>query len=395
MLLVTALACCSVVQSNQALFVTCSNDLGMKVLGPLAVSQPGNVMISPLSISLGVSLVNVGAAGETRRQIEEALGVPSGGGAEYVAAIRPLMGALNSSKDAEVSVANSIWVNQHLRIRPGYAEFASQNLGAGIDSIDFSSSGAVDRINKWVRDNTRGMIKKVLSGVSRDTQVVVANAVAFKGFWMESFYDKATKPAPFMNIDGEKKEVPMMQLKGTTRYAESPGVQMLNLRYRGGFSMSIFLPAAGSDFRRFVGTVRARDLTSLIRIAQPVLVDYTIPKWKSTFEKDIRSDMARLGMSDAFQPDAANFSNLADSRSYINLLLHKTYIDVHEKGTEAAAVTVGGAGSGGGPKPPEPKIFLANRPFLYVITHDASGTMCFLGVVKNLQPEAKPEPDKM
>lgn len=130
MSLIASLACSVALgQSNPAVFVAGSNQLGLKLLNSFARSRSDNFMISPLSICLGVSLINIGAAGETQRQIDEVLGVPSGGRMAYIGGIRPLLSALNSSKDAEVSIANSIWLSNALDVNPGYADFARQNLG--------------------------------------------------------------------------------------------------------------------------------------------------------------------------------------------------------------------------------------------------------------------------
>lgn len=251
-----------------------------------------------------------------------------------------------------------------------------------------------DKINGWISDNTRGKIKKVIGGLNPQTIIIVANAVYFKAFWSQSFSESATKLLPFTGNDGKTVDVPMMNSQAHVKYLEVPGAQIMTLGYRGGsYSMTFVLPDSRVPLMQFIQQLNGDSLARLMRQRQPTRVKYTIPKWTATFKEDLRNVMSQLGMSDVFLTGVANFSNLSRQQSFINLLQHVTFIEVNEKGTEAAAVTVGGGASGGGPKPEEPKIFVANRPFAYFITHDPSGLVCFTGVVNRLEAAKPAEPE--
>lgn len=383
--LTLALAALPIGQSPEVAFVQGANRLGMAILQKQVASASGNVMVSPLSIATALALVEAAASGGTRMEIDTLLGWGSSG--EAVSRAVPHVTRLLTTAGGErarVTIVNSIWTNQRVEISRNFQAIAQERFGARVASLNFADSkGAASTINTWVSDQTNGKIKRALSGVDANTIAVIVNAVTFKATWSRPFSVERTTPQSFHGLTGGGKEVPMMTNSGSTAYGKSGAAEMLVLNYSaGGYAMAFVLPSEGTPFRQFAANFSAASFEQIRRAVTVQAGTYTIPKWKADCDLKLNNVLYDLGLRTAFDVATADFTAMTRSPMFISEVVHRTYIEVDEKGTEAGAVTAVGGTSGGGP-PPTPFKFVADRPFLYFIVHQPTGMICFAGTVTN------------
>lgn len=330
-----------------------------------------NYMFSPLSIKLALAMAANGAEGETQQEILSALGIDDLDA--FNAQVQEKIAAYGANEDVRLSIANSVWLNrdyagaQSARFNSGFLKLMADYYGAEADTV--TNADGVEKINGWIEQNTNGKIKDVL----QDSNFLAAlvNAVYFKGAWLQQFREEMTAPDTFTSSDGSEKEVDFMHQTGYFDYYENNMVQMVRLPYEDtDIAMYIALPS-----------VREIDLDRYIEKMEPRRVALSIPKFKVGFDTELKDMLGQLGIKTAFSPENARFTNMIDEYPYnifLDKVIHKTYIDVDENGTEAAAVTVGLVGTGSVPTE-EPIEFTADGPFTYFIYDEANGEILFLG----------------
>ncbi len=354
---------------------------------------PGNLFFSPYSISTALGMTQAGAAGETASQMAATLhfDLPT-------ERLHPAFNAYALDLEAraaqstegtpfELSIANSLWGQRDFPFRPEFLDLLAENYGAGMRLVDYTADADAARraINDWVSDATRKKIQDLIpeGAVDAMTRLVLANAIYFKAGWLHPFEDSATSPEPFHLPDGSTLEVPMMHQTESYGYAIRDGYRALDLPYvNGEASMLILLPDEG----RFEAV--EQDLSpEMIRDLQqgmdhgPVIL--TLPKFGYTSSFSLNEALIGLGMPDAFDPDRADFSGMDGARDlFIGHVLHKAFVLVDEKGTEASAATAVIMELTSAPAD-EPIRFTIDRPFLYLIRDDQTGTILFLGRVVN------------
>jgi serpin B len=357
-------------------------DLYMQVRG-----EEGNIFFSPYSIRTALAMAYAGARGNTTAQMRDvmALGVPDEDLHGTLARLRQKMAAsARTESDFQFSVANALWGQEGLDFKQDFLKMLEQAHGAGLRRVDYikDSEAARVAINDWVREATKDKIKDLVPkrGLTRDTRLVLANAVYFKGTWVETFSEGATKEEDFHVTPEKTAKVQMMHQTARFPYAESENWQMVELPYRGGFGMVVVLPKERgglSDMEAKLGEVLQAGLFGE-KPTRAQRVKLSLPKFKFSARMGLADTLKKMGMKDAFIGDA-DFSGMTDeAQLYIQKVLHKAFIDLDEEGTEAAAATGMAMGATSAPiGPPIP--FRADHPFFFAIRDRSTGTIVFMG----------------
>ena len=367
--------------------VTGNNDFAFnlfRIAGPrkIWVEDPEKgIILSPISITYALGMLNNGAAGETLQQINKVLGFNN---ADEVNAFckKMLTEAPHLDKLTKVQIANNIYVNKDYTLNPVFVEKANDYYNAQPETRDFADGKTLDVINRWASDYTEQMIEKVLSETEFNPYAVsyLLNAIYFKGVWAEKFKKEETKEEEFKYAG----EVSMMHLEHEFLYADKGDYEALQLPYgNGAYSMTILLPKEGKSTYDIAQGLTAESWKTLWQKGVPsggAVVDVKLPRFETKTDVDLVETMSLLGMSNAFDPHKAEFPDFCNVPTYIELMKQVARIKVSEEGTEAAAVTVIGMGKMASlPSEPIHVNFHANHPFIYIISEQSTGAIFFIG----------------
>ena len=338
-------------------------------------------LVSPLSITCALGMLNNGAAGETKKQIVNVLGFGDSqeNVNEFAKKMMTELPALDN--ESRVALANTIFVNQQYQLLSGFVEKARQYYQATPETREFTDGKTLDAINQWASDNTQKMISQVLSSEEFNPTAVsyLLNATYFKGSWTAKFDKEQTTEE---NFDGAGKKVPMMHLNNTFNYMENETCQALRLPYGNtAYAMTVLLPKNGKTVKQVAETLTATSWTAYQQMAGQAEVDVKLPRFETNTDISLKEILSAMGMPDAFNIKAADFSQFCNVATFIEIMKQVSKIKVDEEGSEAAAVTViesftTSADSGSTPLHVN---FHANRPFLYVISEQSTGAILFIG----------------
>lgn len=356
-----------------------------------------NLFISPISISQAIAMLYNGAAGDTQKAIGSTLGLGDLLLGDFNASSEDLRNALEyPDPSVQLSIANSIWTNQNTPIKPDFLSRNQRFYQAKVESLDFTNPQAVKTINNWVKRNTQGKIEGIVEELKESDKLLLVNATYFKGTWTKPFNPELTKAQLFTTPDG-KKTVQMMDQQGSYRYFETEDLQAIALPYgKRRLHLYVFLPKEGKTIADLLPlftngtdpkTAETADVTA------DVTSDWTrkfasnpgriqLPRFKIESKLRLETPLSTLGMGLAFTPKA-NFSNLSDRPSQIDQVVHKTFVEVNEVGTEAAAVTAIGIRTTSIETPKTPFAMKVDRPFLCILRDDQTGAILFMGAIVN------------
>lgn len=349
-------------------------DFGFDMYGRLA-DREKNVMISPVSIHLALAMTLNGARGETASQMQSALKID-----ERV----PMSDIRSSSREllyyygeldpkVILNIADSFWYDKSLSVLPSYVaesrEYFDAEVIRGIE---------INAVNRWVDEKTEGKIKKILTNLN-GVDAILLNAVYFKGSWTDEFDKELTAPHPFHGPQGSY-DVSMMSRPGARLdYFETEDYQAVRLPYGGGkLAMYVFLPSEASGLGGFISQFGSADWQDVRTRFSEAEVNILLPRFKAEYEAELNTPLMNMGMRNAFGR-AADFSGMTGASLFISLVKHKTFIEVNEEGTEAAAVTA--VIMTRSMMRPERKNFTADRPFFYIIADSERGIPLFMGSV--------------
>ena len=365
--------------------VASANDFAFRAFGALrgGAAAAENLCISPLSISAALTMAYNGADAGTKADIKQTLGFAAHTDAEINEAYKGLF-ALLTGIDSKVTftTANSIWHGQQYQLQVPFVQQNQTYFGATVQGVNFASPTAKDAINSWVTTQTRGKITSIVQRTSFDDVMYLVNALYFKGSWTYRFDPQRTQRAPFVLDNGQTRTVDMMNLHNGKyrRYADAQQ-QVIDLPYGNRqFSMTLVVPRGTSTLAAVAGRLTGPQLTTWLAAADTSRLQLQLPKFRLEYEQELRESLTQLGMGVAFS-NQANFSRmLANSTSplAITAVRHKTFLEVNEEGTEAAAVTAVGIGVTS-----VPEIVQVNRPFFFLIREKASNAILFIGQVTN------------
>ncbi|WP_440837604.1 serpin family protein [Paenibacillus sp. 22594] len=364
-----------------------SNLLGLKLFSQLRDKSDGNLTISPYSIATALALAYNGSAGETAEELGRLLGYAPGERKQLNASHQELMRLMqNAGPGVELKLANSVWGTTGIPLRKEYLATSEAYYDAEIRKVDLAAQRSVSEINGWVSKHTEHKITQMLDKPPGPQAVaVLVNALYFKGGWKEAFPEEDTRQADFQLSTNETVQVPMMRQKGYFSYSEHEDWQAIRIPYGDKqMDMLVILPSVHSSLEMLEARFEAGGFSAEEDF---VMNQGTIglPRFKVNFGTDLKAAVQALGVKLAFDPDKGDFSKLADSSDpiYISNIIHKTYIDVNEKGTEASASTLVEMDAGAAPSPGLPFQMTVNRPFLFVIEDRQTGVWLFIGAVEN------------
>ena len=353
---------------------------GFKLLTELYNQKPGtNIFISPLSISIALTMTYNGAVGETKQAMAKTLeieGMDLGAVNQANAELRETL--KSADPQIELAIANSIWLrNTFEEVNPDFLDRNDRFFGAEIASLDFDDPQALDTINQWVDTNTQGKIKKILSKIKEHEVMFLINAIYFKGGWKGKFDASKTQTGVFHLLDGGEKQVPMMFHTCNYSYLEAEGFRAVGLPYgEGRMSMYIFLPDPSSDLDEFLKDLNAENWEHwLSRFWNERDLRIIMPRFRLEYAVLLNDALKALGMEIAFIPFVANLTGIAPLL-FIEKVIHKTFLEVNEEGTEAAAVTLVSPPPASSPGP-----FIVNRPFFFAIHDNWTNTILFMGII--------------
>jgi len=349
-------------------------------------SKDGNVFFSPYSISSALAMTYEGARGETANQIQAVFHFPRDNSVLRESFLKIYDQINKKDKKYQLHTANALWAQKGYPFLEDYFKLVEKYYGGKVTNLDFIKETEKSRltINEWVEEQTNDKIKDLIPRRSIDefTLLVLTNAIYFKGFWLKQFDKKDTKEEDFVVSPGNVVKVDMMHLtdKGAEfNYAETDKLQILELPYEGEeLSMLILLPKENS-LESIESSLNAEKLSTLKSLLREREIDIYIPKFKFETKYFMKEDLCRMGMPTAFSGDA-DFSGMTGKRDlFISQVIHQAFVDVNEKGTEAAAATAVIMKLGVS----KIKTFKADHPFIFVIQQRETGNILFLGRVVN------------
>ncbi len=379
--------------------VNANNDLGMKIFSRLAAGETGkNMMISPLSISIAMAMVTNGATGESLDEMKNVLGFGEMELPDVNEQFAQLIASLvEADKDLVLEIADSVWMDDVFApdVKQDFVDVLTEFYDAAFFTEDFQDEATVGKINSWVSEKTHEKIDKVIDEIGPNTIMYLINAVYFKAAWTTSFNKESTYEGTFMLSGGSEGKADYMGFSYdqevpdfysySSEWGDENGYSVVRLPYgRGVFAFYGIVPTYDnkSNIDDFIAKIAENGFDSYISQLEERSFPVQLPKYKFAYEKSLVDVFKSLGMEKAFAEGA--LMNIAEEphAPFISDIYHKTFIDVNEEGTEAAAVTVVEVGENA-----MPSGFFATRPFVFVIRDDRTGSVLFIGKVENPRAE--------
>ena len=397
-----------ITQANIIDFRNANLEFANNIFKQIAV-EDSNVMISPVSISIALSMLNNGAGENTKTEIKSILEYDNVPDHCINKLFQELLIDLSSLNEViDLKIANSAWFDTEFEVLQSFIDVNKEFYNAEVRNIDLQAVGTVDSINTWVSNKTDGKITEIIEIINPLAAFFLLNAIDFQGYWKFPFDPDATENAPFTDDNGNYSNVTAMMDNGINddapckkfKYLVTDAFQAVKMPYgipdstksSNDVSMYVFVP--DTTLAVFIDTELTTSnwnswIDSFISFDDQYPeyeyeFNFILPKFKFGFEKKLIPVLQSMGLIDAFDPISANFSDITDCWDglYIDVAKHKSFIDVNEEGTSAAAVTIiGGSYTSNIPN------FSAIKPFLFVITDELTGTILFMGQVYNPEYE--------
>jgi serine protease inhibitor len=372
--------------ASEKSLIESSNRFSFKLFRQITADEKtdSNIFTSPLSVSYALTMTLNGGAGETRRQIAAALELSDYSLNEVNKSFRRLTAGMTALDPAvKLDIANSIWYRLGLRVRPEFVDLNKAYFNALVQELDFDAAWAADTINNWVNVNTKGKIKEIIRPPIDPAMVMyLINAIYFKGDWSKPFDSALTRTHPFSLPNKSETDCRMMFKKAKFNYLENDLFQAAGLPYgEGKFDMIIFLPRPSITVDDLIGKINDENWTSWVSDLSETKINLGLPKFKIEYGLTMNDALKTLGMESPFSRKADFTNMIPEGGVWIDRVKHKTFIQVDEEGTEAAAVTVVSIMKASAPQP-VPQMII-DRPFLFVIREQGSGAVLFMGRITN------------
>ena len=362
--------------------ISASNDFAFDIFRTGNQYQhKANVFISPLSASMAIGMTVNGTSGTTYDEMVAALRLTGATRQEVAEGYKNLITLLTGlDPRTDFTIANSIWYEQTFPFNAPFLNDSKNYFDAEVTALDFTNASSVQTINAWVNANTNNKIPAIIDNIDPNEKMFLINAIYFKGIWQKQFDKSKTTDAMFHNADGTTSTVPMMTRGEGASAVFNPEYEAVDLPYgNSAYTMTVVLPHGDIDaFAESFDQTKWNDLVSSLHDSEMAV---NLPRFKIEWKRQLNGDLQQLGMRLAFTPDQADFTPMSPlgRNLYITKVLQKTYVDVDEQGTEAAAVSSVGVGVTS-----MPPTFRADRPFMVVIRERFSGTILFIGKIARL-----------
>ena len=367
---------------KSAQVISTNNDFGLELFQEIIDNDDSpNIMISPASVSLALGMAYNGAETTTKDAFDEMFDYGDLTREEVNKISLDLITTLvTNSKGNLLEIANGIWYREGFPVKDTFLSVNQTYYDAEVRAMDFSKATALEEINDWVSDQTHEKITKILEQIDPQTMMILVNALYFNCVWEYEFDKKETESKPFYKEDGSKyADVDMMHIENTYNFLKKDEFKAVEMPYKNGkFSMHLLLPEDGytvSDIIEMMNDESWNEWTEAYTEIEDVNI--TMPKFKFAFDRSIGPDLIAMGLGPAFT-DTADFSGISEIALMISKVIHKTYIDVNEEGTEAAAVTA--VVFDLTTAAPDYNMYI-DRPFLFAITENSSKSIIFIGKV--------------
>ncbi|MBX2997002.1 MAG: hypothetical protein KF893_00720 [Caldilineaceae bacterium] len=357
-----------------------NNTFGFDLLAELYAEKPEeNLFFSPLSLALALHMVYNGASAEIQDEAAAVLHLPAPSVDDLNEANRVLQGNLRGAEEIELLIANSIWLNSLIGagLFDDFAERMDQGYDAEVAELDFADPEAVNVINGWVDEQTKGEIDKVLQETDPNIALYLLNAIYFKGDWQEQFDPQMTREEPFTLADGTQKNFPLMHQSESFPYYRGENFALAALPYgeEGRMQMVVLLPDEGTSLDTLLADLNPESWQQWVTGLQQGQLFVALPRFGAEYtNEEMLKTLERLGLP------TVGYTGVSKSTSSIGQVIHKAIVKVNEEGTVAAAVSVGAMPTSA---PPE---FVVNRPFFLTIQDSETGAILFMGAIYDPEP---------
>ena len=368
-----------------ARLVAANTKFGFNLFNTLSKQQPNqNIFISPTSVAIALSMTYNGVSGETKQEMTKVLELTGMTPQEINAANQNLQNSLQKNDPKiQVSIANSLWAKQGFSLKPEFLQINQQYYQANVTELDFINPQAPSIINNWVSQKTQGKIDKIVTKINPDTLLFLINAIYFKGNWETPFDKSKTANKTFYLTARRSKQHPIMSQRGSYLCYETDTFQAVSLSYgeKGALRMYIFLPNSNTNLATFSQHLTPKNWDKWMQEFRKINGIIEIPRFKIEYEVELKSTLKALGMAEFFNISKADFSAMTDDNVAVDSVKHKTFVEVNEEGTEAAAVT------SMMPRSAARSFFQmnVNRPFFCAIRDHSTGTILFMGTIVDPQ----------
>ena len=369
---------------KSATIVAADNQFGFELFKKVnaSVEVPKNTMISPLSVSLALAMLYNGAEGDTKAQMQEMLHKAGLTPDDLNQSYKDLVAGLTShDPKVELSISNAIYYRNDFNVKNSFITTNQNYYQAEVNGLDFTKEAeTLSTVNGWVNTHTKGKIDKIIEQVKPESVMYLLNAIYFNGEWTYRFDPTHTYDHPFVKEDNTTVQVPMMSIENPFNYLSNSDFELLEMPYGGGkYSMLIFLPQDGKTINEVISQLNPESLNGWLEQMTEVEKEVYLPKFEFKFDNSLVDELNALGMTDAFNDARANLKGISEQADLVvSEVMHKTYIKVDERGTEAAAVTgitidVTSVG---------PDLsFRADHPFVFAIREKDTQAILFIGKV--------------
>ncbi len=362
--------------------VAANTKFGFKLFSEvLKEDSSKNIFVSPSSIGLALAMTYNGASGSTKEAMMKALELQELSLEQVNSSNAALMAIVeNPDPKVQLLIANSLWANKDASFQPEFLQKNRDFYTAKIANLNFRETSAPVIINSWVNENTHGKINKIVETIDPKQMLFLINAVYFKGSWTNEFDKKQTANYPFNLTSGEQKQHLMMSQKGKYRYYDNKEFQAVSLPYGkdGKVSFYIFLPRQTSSLTTFYKNLNAENWEKWMTQFSKREGSIRLPRFKMNYDLTLNKALTALGMGEAFSSEA-NFSEMGKNLA-ISEVKHKTFVEVNEEGTEAAAATSVGITTLSAPLQ-GPFQMIVNRPFFCAVRENSTGSVLFMGSI--------------
>lgn len=341
-----------------------------------------NTVISPLSIKMAMAMVTEGAREDTLDELRGVLSLDENSKAYY----KDLLENILEQDDITLNIANSVWSREGYSFQSDFLNLLEEYYCAQAESLDFEEPKSVEIINNWVKEKTNGKIDSILDKINPQDIMFLINAIYFNADWTKQFNEELTEEKDFTLLDGTKIKTDLMSMDSDFKYQENEEFQSVELPYGeyGRYVMRVYLPKEGIDIKDFVNGLTLEELKQWDQDFSWMEGSLELPKFTTRYEKSLVDILKNLGIVKAFDIGDANFKGIYES-AFIGDVIHKTYIDVSERGTEAAAVTIIKmlASISMPTEPPERFEMIVDRPFFFTINDTDLDEIIFMGTILN------------
>lgn len=369
-----------------------SNDFAIKLFRTVSKNDKSNTVVSPFSISTALTMTSLGASGTTKTQMNETLGYSGYSDSQVLEQNLGLTKSLSEVNPlSQLSVANALFGNKKVPFKPNFVRDNETSFNAKLKTMNFADSKAVNEINAWVKAQTEGKIPSILDKIPDDAILYLINAIYFKGSWLNPFKESDTSKVDFYLAEGGTKQVQMMYREARMRYLKGSNFQAVMLPYNDKrLNLCVILPNENVTLDSFIADLTAESWDAWMKQFYSKNGELGLPKIKLDYKAELSDSLKKIGMPCAFDQGCADFSKMVDlskmqgANVLISRVLHKTFLEIDERGTTAAAVTaVEMVARGAALRPDTPFRLFCNRPYLIGLCDSETGAILFLAKIVN------------